>query len=134
MTAAPIVAGTTAAGPDRSPAAPTPVLSRSPLAVALLVLLAATLFAGARLASHDGDPSAFIVAGDRVTRPSEAPDLTVRHDDLGYDGQYFHRLARNPFSRDAREFGTRLDRPAFRQQRIGYPLVVWLVTGGRAAP
>lgn len=105
---------------------------RAALEVAALVLLLGTLFAGARLAAHDGDPTAFVSAGDQVTRPAEAPTLTVKDDSLGYDGQFFHRLARDPFTQEAREFGTRLDRPAYRHQRIGYPLLVWAVTGGRA--
>jgi hypothetical protein len=118
--------------PMRAPAGAGCTVRTSAGAVALLVLLAGTAFVGARLWVHGGDASAFVAAGDEVTRPAEAPELTVRHDDLGYDGQFFHRLARNPFSRQAREFGTRLDRPAYRQQRIGYPLVTWALTGGRA--
>jgi hypothetical protein len=105
---------------------------RSAMLIALLVLLLGSLFAGARLHANDGDPTAFVAAGDKVTSPSQAPELSVKEDSLGYDGQYFHRLARNPLSREAREFGTRLDRPAYRHQRIAYPAVVWALTGGRA--
>jgi len=98
------------------------------------VLALAGVFVGARLAAHGGDPSAFVRAGDEVTRPSLAPDLTVESDSLGYDGQYFHRLALNPFTSAVREFGTIFDRAAYRQARIGYPLVTWAVTGGGRAP
>ena len=105
---------------------------RAALKVAALVLLLGMAFVGARLLAHGGDATAFISAGDHVTDPAGAPTLTVKEDSDGYDGQYFHRLARDPFTQEAREFGTRLDRPAYRHQRIGYPLLVWAVTGGRA--
>lgn len=102
----------------------------TPVRVALTVLVLATAFVGARLLAHGGDPTAFVRAGDEFTQASGAPDLTIEQDDAGYDGQYFHRLARNPFTRSPREFGTIFDRPAYRQARIAYPLVVWAVTGG----
>jgi hypothetical protein len=39
----------------------------------------------------------------------------------GYDGQYYYRIARDPLG------GTYgLDKPAYRYQRIGYPLLAWL--------
>ncbi len=121
--------GATDPPPDRGRPQPD---RRAALRIAALVLVLATAFVGARLGAHDGDPTAFVSAGDRVTRPAEAPGLAVKEDSDGYDGQYFHRLARNPLTRDAREFGTRLDRPAYRHQRIAYPAAVWALTGGRA--
>lgn len=113
--------------------APNPAVALTPRTVGLVVLLFATLFTVVRLGVHDGDPTAFVSAGDEVTDPALAPELTVKVDTAGYDGQYFHRLARNPVTRDQREFGTVLDRPAYRHQRIGYPLVTWMASGGGQA-
>lgn len=102
----------------------------TPRSVATFTLLIFSLFAMARLIAHGGDPTAFISAGDQVTDPALAPELTIKPDNLGYDGQYFHRIARNPFTSSQREFGTVLDRPAYRHQRIGYPLTSWVLSGG----
>jgi hypothetical protein len=48
------------------------------------------------------------------------------------DGQFNYRLALNPFTKQPTEHGITLDRPAARQQRILYPLVVWLAAFGSA--
>lgn len=48
----------------------------------------------------------------------------------GYDGQFFYRLALNPFTRQKYEYGIKLDNPAYRHQRILYPLFVWMATAG----
>lgn len=100
----------------------------------MVATVAYLLFVLLRLAAHGGDPSAFVAAGDRLTDAAEAPQLIVTEDSLGYDGQFFHRLARSPLSLDRTDFGTTLDRPAYRQARIGYPAAVWVVSGfGQAA-
>lgn len=103
--------------------------------VALLALAIGLAFVGLRLAAAGWDPSRFVTAGDEFTDPARAPaELDVAEGSLGYDGQYFYRLARNPLSREPVEHGIRLDRPAYRQQRIGYPAVVWLSSlGGQRA-
>jgi hypothetical protein len=46
----------------------------------------------------------------------------------GYDGQFFYRLALEPFSTAERVDGIAFDAPAYRQQRIGYPLLAFLTT------
>jgi hypothetical protein len=60
---------------------------------------------------HVGDISRFMVLG-------------------GYDGQYYYRLAIAPFSTAPVVAGVRFDYPAYRQQRIGYPLLVHVLSGG----
>lgn len=47
----------------------------------------------------------------------------------GYDGQFFYRLALEPRYRDDR-ICPRLDAPAYRQQRILYPFMVWALSFG----
>ena len=117
-----------------SPAGAIPASSRSrpqldARQVGAFVLALTLIFTLSRLASHNWDSSSFVRAGDKMTHP-DTPGLTVIPDSLGYDGQFFHRLARDPFSAERRQFGTILDRPAYRQARIGYPLAVWVLTGG----
>lgn len=47
----------------------------------------------------------------------------------GYDGQWYHLLAHRPL--EYRESAAFMDWPRFRCQRILFPLLVWLVAGGR---
>lgn len=97
------------------------------VAVALAAYLA---FALLRLAAHGWDPSAFVAAGDRFTDATVAGELTVAEDSLGYDGQFFHRLARSPLSTERVNHGTLLDRPAYRHARITYPAMAWVASAG----
>jgi len=77
------------------------------------------------------DLSRFIVAGDYFTEAEKTPgEIHVYSDSYGYDGQLFYRLALDPFTSVRTEHGVTLDDPAFRQQRIGYPLVVWTLSLG----
>lgn len=78
------------------------------------------------------DISRFVVAGDAGVDRSQLPEgLTVLPNSAGYDGLAFYRLALNPFTGQKVEFGISLDSPAYRHQRIGYPLIVWLFSGGK---
>jgi hypothetical protein len=87
-----------------------------------------------RLAAAGNDPSIFILAGDKFVNSEQAPEdlkvLTVWPD--GYDGQFFYRLALDPFTTKVTDFGIRLDNPTARQDRIVYPTLVWLLSLGRA--
>jgi hypothetical protein len=46
----------------------------------------------------------------------------------GYDGQFFYQIARDPLH--AAQY---LDRPAYRYQRIVYPMLIWALTLGHAS-
>ena len=84
------------------------------------------------LAGRGWDASTFVTAGDRlVDREHAPPGLFIHRDSFGYDGQYYYRLALDPFTSQQVEHGVRLDSPAYRQQRIGYPLLVWALSFGR---
>lgn len=48
----------------------------------------------------------------------------------GYDGQFYYRLAVSPFSTSPVVDGVRFDYPAYRQQRILYPFIVHILSGG----
>src|SRR5439155_6410095 len=79
-----------------------------------------------RLARNDWDPSRFVVAGDKRADPATVPDeLHVVRRATGYDGQFFYRLALNPFTHRETEHGITFDAAPARHQRILYPLIVW---------
>jgi hypothetical protein len=87
------------------------------LAVYLIVLMAF-------LQGHNFALGALIHVGSRfVSSPSSLGSVPVIADSYGYDGQFFYRLALDPLYKDA-ALSPRLDSPAYRQQRILYPLLV----------
>ena len=100
--------------------------------MAAAVATAATLvITGARIVRLGGDPSRFVVAGDTfVDRVTAPPALAILPASNGYDGQFFYRLALDPFTSQQTAFGIALDLPARRQQRILYPLAAWCISGG----
>src|SRR5206468_13025460 len=57
--------------------------------------------------------------------------LTVLSKSSGFDGQFYYRLALNPFTSQATEFGITIDVPPLRHQRILYPLLTWILSLGR---
>jgi hypothetical protein len=84
------------------------------------------------LDARDGDVSRLVVAGDRFADAAGAPaGLFVMEDSPGYDGQFYYRLALDPWTDRRADFGVRLDRPAYRQQRILYPLLARTLARGR---
>ncbi|TYL46110.1 hypothetical protein FXB39_14410 [Nocardioides sp. BGMRC 2183] len=103
--------------------------------VAAAVLVAYLAFVGARLAVFEGDPSAFIAAGDQITDVAATPTPLVVTDGVsGYDGQAYYRLALSPWTDRIHDHGIGFTRPAYWQTRVGYPASVWMLTaGGRVA-
>src|SRR5215467_16340829 len=103
-----------------------------PLAASVATALIYGLFLLARLRAHDFDPSYFVTAGTRHYDPVSAdPGLRSIRNGPGYDGQYYYRLAIEPFSRKPIDHGIAFDSPAHRQQRILYPLLAWLISAGK---
>jgi hypothetical protein len=49
----------------------------------------------------------------------------------GYDGQFYYRLAIEPFNWSHRAYGITMDH-AYRYTRLGYPLLAWLASLGHA--
>jgi hypothetical protein len=105
----------------------------SPAVAALITAVFYSAFLLRLLTVRGGDVSIFVVAGGPgVDEQRVPPGLTVIPDIGGYDGQAFYRLALDPFTRTRTAYGVELDTPAYRQQRIGYPLLVWAFSlGGR---
>lgn len=103
----------------------------SPLACLLITGVVFLVFIFGRLYQSRFDPSSFIVAGDRYCDASRVPkNLTVLKDSAGFDGQFYYRLALNPFTSQPTEFGITIDAPPLRHQRILYPLLSWGLSFG----
>jgi hypothetical protein len=100
-----------------------------------MTALVVLVFVAVRLASHGGDPSAFVVAGDHFVDPRTAPaELTVHQDSTGYDGMFVYRLALDPFTDRPSAYGITLDNPPYRQQRIILPFLAWLADTATPLP
>ncbi len=79
------------------------------------------------------DISRFIVCGDKFTDVAKVPTpLTVLRNSAGYDGQFFARLAFSPLDQRKSAYGITLDSPPYRQQRIIYPILAWMMASGKA--
>ncbi len=103
---------------------------RSAIAVGLVAVLLASAYLGVRLEHHNGDPTWWVRAGEEFTVAGELPEGFYREEGLGYDGQFYYRLAREPVSTDDRVDGISFDRPAYRHQRLGYPVIAWVLAAG----
>lgn len=87
----------------------------------MLVALLATLYLVMVIAMHGGDPLALATLGTRFSEGNPAGSE-------GYDGQFAYYIARDPGA--ARHL---VDVPAYRYQRILYPLLAHLIAFGQAA-
>lgn len=108
----------------------------SPRGVALLTLLGYALFLAARLIRLGGDVSRFTLASDKFipTASARSVGLSVLTHGYGYDGQFYYLLALNPLATHPALAGASFDLPAYRAQRILYPLLAWALSlGGRPA-
>jgi len=109
-----------------------PLTRTRPVVVGLVAATAAFLFVGARLliAAHD-DASRFVVAGTSYVDPhTVSPPIHV-FNSVGYDGQFYWRLAIDPTARTLGQVrGVRLDQ-RIRLTRVVYPLLAWVGAGGR---
>ena len=108
-------------------------LGGSPAGMALAAVATYTLLLLPMALSRHFDLSVFIIAGDTYVDQSQigAPIALVR-DSRGYDGQFFYRLALDPFSLQPTDHGITLDNSAKRSARIVYPLLAWMVSFGQA--
>lgn len=97
---------------------------------AAVVAVAYGLLLWRHLALASFDPATFVLAGLPYTDPAQAP-ATLPVGPTGYDGQFYYRLALDPFSSSRTVHGIAFDAPAYRYQRIGYPLIVWLLSAGQ---
>jgi hypothetical protein len=105
--------------------------SVTPLVIAVAVTVLYAVYVLWRLRLMGKDPSFFVVAGPMATDPlNTLPNLHVFPPGTTYDGQFFYRLALEPWTSVQTGFGITLDMPAYRQQRILYPLIAWGISMG----
>jgi hypothetical protein len=79
-----------------------------------------------------GQISYFIGIGVVFARAMALPPGVHQVLRAGYDGQFYYRLALDPFNWHQTAYGITMDEP-YRYTRIGYPFVVWLLSLGRQA-
>ncbi|HEX6527996.1 MAG TPA: hypothetical protein VF070_49435 [Streptosporangiaceae bacterium] len=79
-----------------------------------------------------GHLSRFIALGTKYTVSHHLPPSVMisDHGAAGYDGQFYYRLALNPFNWSKTAYGITMDQ-SYRYTRIGYPLVSWLGSFGQ---
>lgn len=97
-----------------------------PLAVALAVYVTAI---GIQLQRYDGDPTGFVQFGSEAAAVVQPPPgAYVLAGTVGYDGQFYYALALSP---EIDSHVQSVFEPfEYRAQRIGYPALAWLVSGG----
>jgi hypothetical protein len=103
--------------------------SLRPLPRTVVLVVLAFAFAGLVMVVTQGGPSYFVQFGQKST------SLPLAHEVLGqdialpledkHDGETFWVLARDPLLRGGEEVAQYLDRPTYRAQRIGYPVLAW---------
>jgi hypothetical protein len=102
-----------------------------PLAPAIIAGLYGMIFAAFLLWASAGDVSKLVHAAPPHTDARLVPgSLSVGSANQGFDGQFYYRMALSPFSTAPEAGGVRFDIGPYRQQRIGYPLLVRLASGG----
>ncbi len=77
-----------------------------------------------------GNAAWFVKASQPYADPARVPRGLPVLSSYGYDGQFYYRLALDPANLHHTAFGITLDLP-FRLQRIGYPLLTWLLSLGQ---
>ncbi len=77
-----------------------------------------------------GDFSYFFVAGTDFVNPAATPAPVWVQNGQGYDGQFFYRYSLDPFNFDKTKYGVTVDLVPYRMQRIGYPVLCWLISVG----
>lgn len=97
------------------------------------LFIGATIFVLLRLAvAAHGDIGAFVQAGTQFTDLAKAPHRLAVRPGSGFDGQFYYRLALQPWNLSWSAHGITFDF-GFRRQRVGYSYLAWLGAGGQAA-
>lgn len=98
----------------------------------ILFLTAATFLSVLYLYSFkfDKNITGFMVIGDYFKAPQIWTSQTLIHKgSVGYDGQFYYYIAHDPFILG--QTYNHIDFPAYRYQRIIYPLTAWLLSFGQ---
>ncbi len=96
--------------------------------IVLATFLAYSIFIGTLFVKRNFDVTKFINIGSRFAKADKLsyPAYVIPNSD-GYDGQFYYRLALNPFDNQATSFGISLHCP-FIVRRIVYPLTVYFLS------
>jgi hypothetical protein len=125
---------TTTTQPSQADSTPAPTFAsrlNNPLVTGGVALIGWLVFVLIRLEMWGkGQIAYFIGVGhwfetDRAKLPPGIPQVIKG----GYDGQFYYRLALDPFNWSKTAFGITMDEP-YRYTRIGYPLVTWVLSLG----
>jgi hypothetical protein len=105
----------------------------SPWVPAGTLLMLAIAFVLVRLAvAGHGDISTFVQAGTQFVESAKAPHGLAVRPGAGYDGQFYYRSALQPWNLARSAHGVTFDF-ALRRQRILYPWLTWIISGGQSA-
>jgi hypothetical protein len=99
----------------------------------ILCLIAATFLSVLFLYSlkFDKNITGFMVIGDYFKAPKIWTNKTfVNKESVGYDGQFYYYIAHDPFILG--QAFDHIDVPAYRYQRIIYPLTAWILSFGQS--
>lgn len=108
--------------------------TNNPWYVVVFAIVAYLCFLYTLVGKHNFDLTRLITAGINFVNKNELPHpIAVLPFSDGYDGQFYYRLSLDPFTSSQADFGIRLDNPAYRQQRILYPLIVYVLSAGNAS-
>jgi hypothetical protein len=77
-----------------------------------------------------GHITLFIMSGVKYSHPAQMSPRISHVTKAGYDGQFYYRLALNPFNWHKTAYGITMDHN-YRYTRIGYPLVAWILSAGQ---
>ncbi len=91
------------------------------------------LIAAAQIVHYHGNLTGFVYFGAGFAHATHPPAGWISGGPNGYDGQFFYVLAHDPLLlHDATLRQMRASGEVFRIQRLGYPLLAFLLSGGRA--
>jgi hypothetical protein len=124
------------AAAEVTPAKPRPsLLARlnHPAAAGIIAVVAVTAEVVARvLVRLLGNVSGLALIGNVYAYRWELPGGVEVQGYLGYDGQFYYRMARNPANLAWSAYGIGMD-AWYRFVRIGYPALAWLASAGQPA-
>ncbi len=103
---------------------------RAPRIAALTIFLAYLIYLTERtIVVAKGNISSLALIGTTFADRKQLPSYLYQHQGSGYDGQFFLRLALDPFDLRMHAFGITMN-GAFRDQRIVYPFLAWALALG----
>jgi hypothetical protein len=102
-----------------------------PMATGLIAFTAWLAFVLARWQTWaHGQITLFIMSGVKYSHPAQMSPPISHVPRAGYDGQFYYRLALNPFNWHQTAYGITMDHN-YRYTRIGYPLLAWIGSLGQ---